>query len=71
MVKKKVNGIGGSVIENFSLTWGTYAEAIENIPDEHWRKGEIDYLIPARLMLHAVETIDFYSSKSPKKYIHG
>ena len=68
---KKTHNIGDSVIENLSLTWEMYADAIENMPDEHWRTGETDYLIPARLMLHAVETIDFYSSKSPKKYIHG
>ena len=71
MVNKKAHDIGDSIFENFSLTWGMYAEAIETIPDEHWRTGEIDYLIPARLMLHAVETIDFYSNKSPKEFTHG
>ena len=36
-----------------------------------WRIGEFDYLIPARLILHALETLDFYSSKSPDNFTHG
>jgi hypothetical protein len=48
-----------------------YAEAIRTIPKEHWRTGDIDYLIPARLMLHAIETLDFYSSNSPSDFTHG
>jgi len=39
-----------------------FQDAIENIPEEHWRTGEIDYLIPSRLMLHAIESIDGYFS---------
>jgi hypothetical protein len=68
MVKKKAHDIGESVIENFSLTWEMYEDAIETIPDEHWRTGEIGYLIPARLMLHAIETIDFYLSLTPEGF---
>ncbi len=63
--------IGESIIENFSLTWLMFEEALEIIPDYHWTRGENNYLIPARLMLHAIETIDFYSSRSPKDYSHG
>lgn len=71
MIDKRVYSIGESIIENLSLTWEMYADAIKNIPDEHWRTGEIDYLIPARLMLHAIEAIDFYSSTSPSEFTHG
>ena len=71
MVDQHASKISESIIENFSLTWEMYSEAIDSIPYEHWRTGEIDYLIPARLMLHAVETIDFYSNKSPNDFKHG
>lgn len=54
--------ISESLLEAFSLLWGMYRDAIENIPEEHWRTGEIDYLIPSRLMFHAIETIDGYFS---------
>jgi hypothetical protein len=71
MVGKWSSGIAESIIENFTLTWDMYSEAIDSIPYEHLRTGEIDYLIPARLMLHAIETIDFYSSESPNDFKHG
>jgi len=57
-------GISESLLEAFSLTWEMYRDAIENIPEEHWRAGEIDYLIPSRLTLHAIESIDGYFSPS-------
>jgi hypothetical protein len=60
-----------SMIENLSLTWQMYKEAINNIPDEEWKTGEIDYLIPARQILHGIETLDFYSTTAPDVYTHG
>jgi hypothetical protein len=48
-----------------------YYEAMEKIPEQHWRSGEIDYLIPARLVYHVLETADFYSSVSPKEFPWG
>lgn len=71
MLNERRYGIGKAIIENLSLTWDMYSEAINRIPNEHWRTGEIDYLIPARLMLHAIETIDYYSSESPNDFKHG
>jgi hypothetical protein len=60
-----------SMVEAFSFIFGMYEEAIEKIPDAHWRSGDNDYLIPARLILHAIETGDFYSSKSPENFPWG
>ena len=42
-----------------------YEEAIETIPKAQWEKGEIDYLIPARLIFHAIETADYYTTDNP------
>ena len=63
--------ISESIIENLSLTWQMYNEAINKIPDEEWKTGEIDYLIPARQILHGIETLDFYSTTAPDVYTHG
>jgi len=43
-----------------------YEEAIEKIPETEWKSGEIDYLIPVRLILHATEARDYYSSEFPE-----
>ena len=64
-------GIGEALLEAFKLIWEMYDEALENIPGEHWRAGEIDYLIPARQVYHAVETADFYSGASPDDFPWG
>ena len=71
MVDEQTHNIGEAIIENLSLTWEMYSEAINGIPNEHWKAGEIDYLIPSRLMLHAIETMDFYMSNSPNDFRHG
>jgi len=63
--------ISESIIENLSLTWQMYREAINNIPEEEWRTGEIDYLIPARLILHGLQALDNYSPITPEIGIHG
>ena len=63
--------LGESVIENISLTWIMYEDVIKNIHTIHWATGKDDYLIPARLMLHSLETIDFYTSTSPRDFSHG
>jgi hypothetical protein len=60
-----------SLIEAFNIIFDMYEEAIEKIPTTQWASGEIDYLIPARLILHAIETGDFYSSKSPEGFPWG
>ena len=70
MVKASTR-ISESIIENLSLTWKMYKEAINNIPDEEWKTGEIDYLIPARQILHGIETLDYYSTTAPDIYTHG
>ncbi len=63
--------IGEALLEAFKLIWEMYDDALENIPGEHWRAGEIDYLIPSRQVYHAVETADFYSGASPDDFPWG
>jgi len=63
--------ISESIIENLSLTWQMYSDAINNIPDEEWKTGEINYLIPARQILHGIETLDYYSVTAPDVFTHG
>jgi hypothetical protein len=60
-----------SLLEAYSLIWDMIDEALENIPEAHWRTGEIDYLIPARQVYHAVQTGDFYSGETPDDFPWG
>ena len=63
--------INEAIIENLKLTWQMYSEAINDIPDKEWKTGEINYLIPARQLLHGIEILDFYSTKDPDVFTHG
>ena len=58
------SGVTKSVLEAFTLTWDMYRDAIEEIPEEHWRTGDIAYLTPARLVHHALEAVEFYTGDS-------
>jgi hypothetical protein len=60
-----------SLLEAFTLIWEMYDDALESIPEKHWRAGEIDYLIPARQVYHAVQTGDFYSGETPNDFPWG
>jgi hypothetical protein len=60
-----------SLLEAYSLIWDMYDDSVQNIPEEHWKMGEIDYLIPARQAYHAIQTGDFYSGDSPDDFPWG
>jgi len=60
-----------SLLEAYKLIWDMYDSAIQDVPEEHWRTGEIDYLIPARLVYHAVQTGDFYTEETPDDFPWG
>ena len=63
--------ISEAIIENLSLTWQMYEVAINTMPENEWRAGETDYLIPARLILHGLEVLDYYSPLTPQVRIQG
>ena len=58
--------------EQFHRVFTTWREEIKNIPATEWKKGDIDYLIPARHLAHILEAADFYvSDKSVDEYEWG
>jgi len=52
-----------SLIEHYTRTWDMVRGAIEAFPDDGWRAGDVDQLVPARQALHIVETADYYSGE--------
>jgi len=54
-----------AVTRQLVATWKQWRKAIEKIPTDHWRSGEIDYLIPARHALHVINTVDGYCRDEP------
>jgi hypothetical protein len=60
-----------SLVDAFKRNWNMYNDAVKNIPDEHWRTGDIDYLIPARIIYHVLLCVDYYTNPTPKGFVWG
>jgi hypothetical protein len=60
-----------SLVDAFRRNWDMYEELIKSIPNEHWRTGDINYLIPARLVYHVLESADFYTNPTSKGFAWG
>lgn len=50
-----------AIEDHFVRICEMWREAICNIPEDQWRTGDIDYLIPARHLCHVVVSADFYT----------
>lgn len=43
-----------------------YENALKDIPKDEWKKGEHHNLVPVVILLHSIETSDFYTNDSAK-----
>ncbi|MCW4012928.1 MAG: hypothetical protein NWF07_08040 [Candidatus Bathyarchaeota archaeon] len=57
--------LADTLVEEYRLMFIMYEGAIKQIPETHWKSGDIDYLIPARLVFHAIEAADYYTTDTP------
>jgi hypothetical protein len=64
-VVKETEALVSSVKDQWARTWAMWEEMIRSISDEEWTKGDIDYLIPARHLIHVAVGDDVFSSDTP------
>lgn len=57
--------VAQAVSDQFQRALRMFRETVQAFPAEEWRMGELDYLRPAGLAYHVLETIDFYSGDRP------
>ena len=62
---KEVDTLVSSVKEQWARAWAMWEDMIRSIPDDEWMKGDIDYLIPARHLIHVAVGDDVFSSDAP------
>lgn len=55
------NEIKKSLSGQFRRSLMMFKEAVLAFPPDEWRKGDLDYLRPAGVAYHVLETIDFYA----------
>ncbi len=53
------------VKDQFARVWDTWDALVRSIPDEAWSRGDIDYLIPARHLVHVVVFADAFIGEIP------
>lgn len=58
-----LNDVTRPVLEHFRRTLTMFREAVQTFPVEEWRAGELNYLRPAGIAYHVLETIDFYTGE--------
>ncbi len=64
-MSKQTKVLVSCVQEQWERTWAMWEDMIHNIPDEEWAKGDIDYLIPARHLIHVTVGDDLFTSDEP------
>ena len=61
----ETNTLVQSFVDQWARTWQMWEAMIRGIPDDEWRKGDIDYLVPARHLIHVAVADDFFSADTP------
>jgi uncharacterized damage-inducible protein DinB len=51
--------------DQWERLWLMWEEMINSIPDDEWRKGDVDYLIPARHLVHVLGCVDLFTGDTP------
>ena len=64
-MSKQTEILVASVKEQWARTWSMWKEMIHRIPAEEWASGEVDYLIPARHLIHVTVGEDVFSADTP------
>jgi hypothetical protein len=57
-----LNDVTRPVMDHFRRTFAMFRETVGAFPAGEWCEGELDYLRPAGIAYHVLETIDFYTS---------
>jgi uncharacterized damage-inducible protein DinB len=55
----------------FEAAWGMLKQAVQSVPLEQWRTGDVEHLVPARIACHVLETADYYMSPDPERFPWG
>jgi len=62
---KETETLVSSVKDQWARAWAMWEAMIHSIPDDEWTKGDVDYLIPARHLIHVAVGDDVFTSDTP------
>jgi hypothetical protein len=49
----------------WARVWDMWEETIRTVPDDEWAKGDVNYLIPARQLVHTLVCADVFTADIP------
>jgi hypothetical protein len=63
--------IAAELKEQFSRAWKMIEETITGFSETDWISCGTDYLVPARIAYHLIETVEFYIGNKPRDFGWG
>ncbi len=57
--------IATELADQFDRAWRMIRETITGFSETDWTGGGVDYLVPARIAYHIVETVEYYIGDKP------
>jgi len=63
-MKRKI--IAGELNEQFNRAWRMIRETISGFSESDWITAGVDYLAPARIAYHLIETVEYYIGEKIK-----
>ena len=70
-MEKGTDALVSVLKDQWARVWDMWEEMIRIIPDDEWRKGDVDHLIPARHLVHVLVCDDAFTGDTPLDQYDG
>lgn len=57
--------------QQFDRAWAMIRESISGFSEVDWISAGVDYLVPARIAYHLIQTVEYYIADTPKEFAWG
>jgi hypothetical protein len=68
-MENRSRALASVLMDQWGRVWDMWEAMIRAIPDDEWRCGEVDYLIPARHLVHALACEDAFLEEVPLEQV--
>ena len=58
-----MKGLTAVLAEQFGRAFGLLEEQVRAFPEGELLRGHVELLVPSRVVYHAIETLDYYTSE--------
>ena len=65
MIEEETIALVSILKAQWARVWDMWKEMLSTIPDGEWSRGDIDYLVPARQLIHSLVCADVFTADIP------